>query len=85
MYFSDIFYLSPRKIWYLFVAVDKTARMRISVSFGAAMASPFAVCRLKGRGSLVKCLQKVDPFLHRNIGTDVVAAQGEALVSKSSC
>ncbi|XP_031154095.1 poly(A) RNA polymerase, mitochondrial isoform X2 [Sander lucioperca] len=49
--------------------------MRISVSFGAAMASPFAVCRLKGRGSLVKCLQKVDPFLHRNIGTDVVAAQ----------
>ncbi|XP_028425234.1 poly(A) RNA polymerase, mitochondrial isoform X2 [Perca flavescens] len=49
--------------------------MRISVSFGAAMASPFAVCRLKGRGILVKCLQKVDPFLHRNIGTDVVAAR----------
>ncbi|XP_034717807.1 poly(A) RNA polymerase, mitochondrial isoform X2 [Etheostoma cragini] len=49
--------------------------MRISVSYGAAMASPFAVCRLKGRGSLVKCLQKVESFLHRNIGTDVVAAQ----------
>ncbi|XP_078136423.1 poly(A) RNA polymerase, mitochondrial [Sander vitreus] len=57
--------------------------MRISVSFGATMASPFAVCRLKGRGSLVKCLQKVDPFLHRNIGTDVVATQEQRHGCKS--
>ncbi|XP_034078055.1 poly(A) RNA polymerase, mitochondrial isoform X2 [Gymnodraco acuticeps] len=41
------------------------------------MASSFTVCRLHtiGRGSLVKCLQKVDTFLHRNIGTNVVAVQ----------
>ncbi|XP_033957834.1 poly(A) RNA polymerase, mitochondrial isoform X1 [Pseudochaenichthys georgianus] len=52
-------------------------RMRISPSFGSAMASSFTVCRLHtiGRGSLVKCLQKVDTFLHRNIGTNVVAVQ----------
>ncbi|KAK1885315.1 Poly(A) RNA polymerase mitochondrial [Dissostichus eleginoides] len=43
------------------------------------MASSFTVCRLHtiGRGSLVKCLQKVDTFLHRNIGTNVVAVQEE--------
>ncbi|KAM9337725.1 poly(A) RNA polymerase, mitochondrial [Symphorus nematophorus] len=45
------------------------------------MASSIAVCRLhmRGRGSLVKSLQKVETFFHRNIGTKVVAAQGEAL------
>ncbi|XP_044032638.1 poly(A) RNA polymerase, mitochondrial [Siniperca chuatsi] len=55
--------------------------MRFSFSVGAAMASAFAVCRLlmSGKGSLVKCLQKVDTFLHRNIGTNVIAAQGAAL------
>ncbi|XP_022609781.1 poly(A) RNA polymerase, mitochondrial [Seriola dumerili] len=44
------------------------------------MASSIAVCRLhmRGRGRLVKCLQKVDTFLHRSIGTNVVAAQSEA-------
>ncbi|XP_076617012.1 poly(A) RNA polymerase, mitochondrial [Chaetodon auriga] len=43
------------------------------------MASSIAVCRLhmRGRGSLGKCLQRVETFLHRNIGTNVVAAQGE--------
>ncbi|XP_029313581.1 poly(A) RNA polymerase, mitochondrial isoform X2 [Cottoperca gobio] len=37
------------------------------------MASSLAVCRLHmmGRGNLVKCLQKVDTFLIRNIGTNV--------------
>ncbi|XP_056290311.1 poly(A) RNA polymerase, mitochondrial isoform X2 [Pseudoliparis swirei] len=51
--------------------------MRLSASFEAAMASSLAVCRLnmKGRGSLLKFLQKVDTFLHRTIGTNVVAAQ----------
>ncbi|XP_069007405.1 poly(A) RNA polymerase, mitochondrial [Embiotoca jacksoni] len=40
------------------------------------MASSLAVCRLhmRGGGSFVKCLQKVDTFLHRSIATDVVAA-----------
>ncbi|XP_040922330.1 poly(A) RNA polymerase, mitochondrial isoform X2 [Toxotes jaculatrix] len=44
------------------------------------MASSFAVCglHLRGRGSLVKCLQKVETSLHRSIGTNVVAAQTEA-------
>ncbi|XP_070842598.1 poly(A) RNA polymerase, mitochondrial [Chaetodon trifascialis] len=44
------------------------------------MASSIAVCRLhmRGRGSLGKCLQRVETFLHRNIATNVVAAQGEA-------
>ncbi|XP_034008612.1 poly(A) RNA polymerase, mitochondrial isoform X1 [Trematomus bernacchii] len=53
--------------------------MRISPSFGSAMASFFKMCRLHtiGRGSVVKCLQKVDTFLHRNIGTNVVAVQEE--------
>ncbi|GAA6219542.1 poly(A) RNA polymerase, mitochondrial [Lates japonicus] len=43
------------------------------------MASSFAVCRLhmRGRGSLVKCLQRLDTFLLRSIGTNVVAAQAE--------
>lgn len=55
--------------------------MRLSASFGAAMASSLAVCRLhmKGRGSLVKRLQRAQTFLHRNTGTKVVAAEGEAL------
>lgn len=34
---------------------------------------------MKGRGILGKCQQKVDLFLNRNIGTSVVAAQGEVL------
>ncbi|KAM6971075.1 poly(A) RNA polymerase, mitochondrial isoform 1-T1 [Tautogolabrus adspersus] len=53
--------------------------MRCTVSFGAAMASSFAVCRLHmtGRGSLVKCLKKVDTLLTRNIGTNAVVAQDE--------
>ncbi|XP_039983264.1 poly(A) RNA polymerase, mitochondrial [Xiphias gladius] len=44
------------------------------------MASSFVVCRLRmwGRGSLVRCLQKVDTFPRRSIGTNVVAAQAEA-------
>ncbi|XP_034428464.1 poly(A) RNA polymerase, mitochondrial isoform X1 [Hippoglossus hippoglossus] len=44
------------------------------------MASSYAVCRLhmRGRGSLGKCLQRLDTFLHRSIGSDVVAAQAEA-------
>ncbi|XP_018553810.1 LOW QUALITY PROTEIN: poly(A) RNA polymerase, mitochondrial [Lates calcarifer] len=43
------------------------------------MASSFAVCRLhmRGRGSPVKCLQRLDTFLLRSIGTNVVAAQAE--------
>ncbi|XP_056155684.1 poly(A) RNA polymerase, mitochondrial [Lampris incognitus] len=43
------------------------------------MAASFGVCRLhmRGRGSLVKCFQKIDLCLHRNVGTDVVAAQSE--------
>ncbi|XP_054478870.1 poly(A) RNA polymerase, mitochondrial [Anoplopoma fimbria] len=43
------------------------------------MASSLAVCRLhmKGRGSLLKCLQKADTFFRRNIGTNAVAAQEE--------
>ncbi|XP_033494106.1 poly(A) RNA polymerase, mitochondrial [Epinephelus lanceolatus] len=55
--------------------------MRCSGSFVAAMASSLAVCRLhmRGRGSLAKCLRKVDTFLHRSIGTNVVAAEGETL------
>ncbi|XP_070784370.1 poly(A) RNA polymerase, mitochondrial [Enoplosus armatus] len=55
--------------------------MRLSASLGAAMASSFAVCRLqvRGRGRLVKCLQKVDTCLHRTIGTNVVAVPGPAL------
>ncbi|XP_038579830.1 poly(A) RNA polymerase, mitochondrial [Micropterus salmoides] len=55
--------------------------MRPCASIGAAMASSFAVCRLhmRGRGILVKGLQKVDTCLHRNIGTNVVAAQSAAL------
>ena len=75
------------RFWYLSVAVDKTMRMRISPSFGSAMASFFKMCRLHtiGRGSVVKCLQKVDTFLHRNIGTNVVAVQGETRVINTSC
>ncbi|KAM6908802.1 poly(A) RNA polymerase, mitochondrial isoform 1-T1 [Lycodopsis pacificus] len=59
--------------------------MRLSASFGAAMASTLAVCRLhmKGRGSLSKCLQKVDTFLHRTIGTNVVAVKEEREGCKS--
>ncbi|XP_037613209.1 poly(A) RNA polymerase, mitochondrial isoform X2 [Sebastes umbrosus] len=52
--------------------------MRLDASSGATMASFLAVCRLhmKGRVSLVKCLQKkVETCLHRTIGTNVVAAQ----------
>ncbi|XP_037312161.2 poly(A) RNA polymerase, mitochondrial isoform X2 [Pungitius pungitius] len=51
--------------------------MRLTASFGAAMASSLAVCRLhmKGRGSLVKYLRKVDSYLHRTIGTNVFSAQ----------
>ncbi|KAM7370170.1 hypothetical protein PAMP_011445 [Pampus punctatissimus] len=43
------------------------------------MAASFAVSRLhmRGRDSLVKCLQKVDTFLLRSIGTNVAAAQTE--------
>ncbi|KAM6971076.1 poly(A) RNA polymerase, mitochondrial isoform 2-T2 [Tautogolabrus adspersus] len=50
------------------------------------MASSFAVCRLHmtGRGSLVKCLKKVDTLLTRNIGTNAVVAQGEALQKDKS-
>ncbi|XP_008300829.1 poly(A) RNA polymerase, mitochondrial isoform X2 [Stegastes partitus] len=44
------------------------------------MASSIAVCRLHmtRRVRLVKSLQKVETFLQRSIGTDVVAAQPEA-------
>nr|XP_020494246.2 poly(A) RNA polymerase, mitochondrial [Labrus bergylta] len=60
--------------------------MRLTVSFGAEMASSIAVCRLHmtGRGSLVKCLKKVDTLLRRNIGTNAVVAQGEALCKEES-
>ncbi|TNN56824.1 Poly(A) RNA polymerase, mitochondrial [Liparis tanakae] len=49
------------------------------------MASSLAVCRLnmKARGSLLKFLQKVDTFVHRTIGTNVVAAQEEREGCKS--
>lgn len=55
--------------------------MRSSPSSLAAMASSFALRRLhmRGKGGLCKCLQKVDTFLHRTIGTNAVAA-GEAPV-----
>ncbi|XP_073344599.1 poly(A) RNA polymerase, mitochondrial [Pagrus major] len=45
------------------------------------MASSLAVCRLhmRGRGSLVRSLRRVETFLHRNIGTNVAAAEGDAL------
>ncbi|XP_047424847.1 poly(A) RNA polymerase, mitochondrial [Mugil cephalus] len=56
------------------------------------MASSFAVCRLhmRGRSSLVNCLQRVDTFHIRSIGTDVVATQAEATrknenVEKDGC
>lgn len=54
--------------------------MRSLAPFQIAMASSLAMCRLhvRGRGSLVKCLQNADTFLHRSIGTNVVAAQAEA-------
>ncbi|XP_019943413.2 poly(A) RNA polymerase, mitochondrial [Paralichthys olivaceus] len=44
------------------------------------MASSYAVCRLHmgGRGSLGKCLQRLDTCLHRSIGTNVVAAQADS-------
>ncbi|XP_042366751.1 poly(A) RNA polymerase, mitochondrial [Plectropomus leopardus] len=60
--------------------------MRLQASLKAIMASPLAVCRLhmRGRGSLATCLQRVDTFLHRNIGTNAVAAQGEALQKDES-
>ncbi|XP_044195536.1 poly(A) RNA polymerase, mitochondrial [Thunnus albacares] len=54
--------------------------MRPFISLTAAMASSIAVCRLhmRGRGSLATCLQRVDTFLLRSIGTNVAAAQTEA-------
>ncbi|KAL6098122.1 mtpap [Pungitius sinensis] len=59
--------------------------MRLTASFGAAMSSSLAVCRLhmKGRGSLVKYLRKVDSYLHRTIGTNVFSAQEEREGCKS--
>nr|XP_040023082.1 poly(A) RNA polymerase, mitochondrial isoform X1 [Gasterosteus aculeatus aculeatus] len=59
--------------------------MRLTRSFGTTMASSLAVCRLhmKGRGSLVKYLRKVDSYLHRTIGTNVVSAQEEREGCKS--
>lgn len=65
--------------YYLPLAVHRATRMRSFASFQIAMAMSLAMCRLqmRGRGSLVKCLQKVDKFLHRCIGTNVVAAQSE--------
>ncbi|XP_035509330.1 poly(A) RNA polymerase, mitochondrial [Morone saxatilis] len=53
--------------------------MRLSVYLGAAMASPFAVCRLhmRVRAGLVKSLHKVDTSLRRNIVTNVVASSAE--------
>ncbi|XP_041670674.1 poly(A) RNA polymerase, mitochondrial [Cheilinus undulatus] len=55
--------------------------MRLIISSQAAMASSFAVCRLHmtGRGSLLKCLKRVDSLTKRNIVSNVVAAQGEAV------
>ncbi|XP_026218379.1 poly(A) RNA polymerase, mitochondrial [Anabas testudineus] len=49
-------------------------------SFQIAMASSLVMCTLqmRGRGSLVKCLQNVDKLLLRGIGTNVVSAQAEA-------
>ena len=65
----------------LSAAVEQVTRMRSSPSSSAAMAASFALRRLhmRGRGGLCKCLQKVDRFPHRAIGTNVVAA-GEAAV-----
>ncbi|KAI3355056.1 hypothetical protein L3Q82_017937 [Scortum barcoo] len=62
-------------------SVIRATRMRPSVSCVAAMASSLAVCRLhmRGRGSLVKCLRRVDTFLHRHTGSNAVAAPGETL------
>ncbi|XP_035475063.2 poly(A) RNA polymerase, mitochondrial isoform X1 [Scophthalmus maximus] len=50
------------------------------------MAASYTVCRLqtRGRGSVAKCLRRVDTFLHRGIGTKVVAAQTEAAVKHDS-
>ncbi|XP_070709153.1 poly(A) RNA polymerase, mitochondrial [Pempheris klunzingeri] len=61
-------------------------RMRRSASFGAAMASSLTVCklRMRGRGLLVKCLERVDTFFQRSITTDVVATQVEALRTHGS-
>ncbi|XP_029004135.1 poly(A) RNA polymerase, mitochondrial [Betta splendens] len=54
--------------------------MRSFCLFRIAMASSLAMCRLHvmGRSSLVKCLQNGDTFLHRCVGTNVVAAQVKA-------
>ncbi|XP_034562375.1 poly(A) RNA polymerase, mitochondrial [Notolabrus celidotus] len=53
--------------------------MRISVSFGAAMASSIAVCRLHmtGRGNLIKYLKQVNTLVKRNVGTNAVATISE--------
>ncbi|KAM3593077.1 uncharacterized protein V6R79_005655 [Siganus canaliculatus] len=49
------------------------------------MASSFGACRLhmRGRGSLLKCLRNVDSFIHRTVGTNVVAAPDERVAHKS--
>ncbi|KAM4606241.1 poly(A) RNA polymerase, mitochondrial [Polymixia lowei] len=55
--------------------------MRSYASFKATMASSIGMCRLhmRGRGSLSKCFQTIDMCLQRNVGTNVAAAQSEAL------
>ncbi|XP_068603997.1 poly(A) RNA polymerase, mitochondrial [Brachionichthys hirsutus] len=55
--------------------------MRIASSFQRAMASSIAGCKLhmRGKGSLATCLQKIESYLHRRVGTGVVFAQARAL------
>ncbi|XP_068160687.1 poly(A) RNA polymerase, mitochondrial [Antennarius striatus] len=45
------------------------------------MASSFAGCKLhmRGKGSLVTCQQKIESYIRRNIGTNVVPAQAQTL------
>ncbi|KAM8822570.1 poly(A) RNA polymerase, mitochondrial [Spinachia spinachia] len=51
--------------------------MLLAASYGAAMASSLAVCRLhvKEKGILMKYLRKADSYLQKTIGTNVVTAQ----------